>query len=244
MRSDLDYVRARNLLLASGLKYGVSLLAIVGNQTLTEDMPPILGFDPTNTNRNITLFTPANVQSVYMQKIIHYGTGTGQLVLKDAGAVTIGTLDPGATAECYYINGGWLCFIDQGGVSARNNAAKVIIPLYSALAGLVNAQAMAVAIPYNFTLSAVGFRTRTPSSTAAKLATLTAQVNGVSVTGGVISLTTANTNTSGAANAGTAISASNAGTAGQTVGLVASAVTAFVEGDGYAEFTVVQSTAP
>lgn len=243
MRTDLDQVRARNLLLASGLKFGVSILAITANVVLTEDMPTILGFDPTNTNRNVTLFTPANTQGVYMQKIIHYGTGTGQLVLKDAGAVTIGTLDPGATGECYYINGGWLCFIDQGSVSVQNNSFKTIIPVHMELPGLIATAIPAIAIPFNFTLTAVSFRSKNPPTTAAKAVTATPAINGVACTGGVISLTSANLTPGNTNLPGTAITALNTGTAGQVVSFALSAVTAFVEGNGQFELSVTQSKA-
>lgn len=244
MRSDIDYARARNLLLSSGLKYGVSQLVITANQTLVEDMPTILGFDPTNTNRNITLFTPANAQSVYFQKIIHYGTGTGQLVIKDAGAVTIGTLDPGASADCYYINSSWLCFIDPGAVAAQNNASKLIIPIHMQMAELITTAIPAVAIPFNFTLTAVSFRSKNPPTTAAKAVTATAAINGVACTGGVISLTSAALTPGNTNLAGTTLTAGNTGTAGQVVSFALSAVTAFLEGSGQFELSVTRSAAP
>lgn len=244
MRNDLDYVRARNLLLSSGLKYGVSLLTITAAQTLTEDMPTILGFDPTNTNRNITLFTPANTANIYMQKIIHFGTGTGQLVIKDAGAVTIATLDPGATCECYYINGGWLAYIDQGAVAARNNGFKTIIPIHMEMLELITTAIPAVAIPFAFTLTAVSFRSKNPPTAGSKAVTATAAIGGTPCTGGVISLASA-TLTPGNTNlAGTTITALNTGTAGQVVSFALSAVTAFTEGSGQFELSVTQSAAP
>src|SRR4051812_8193944 len=118
----------------------------------------------------------------------------------------------------------------------------VIIPL--TLVSLVNAQVRKLLVPYAFVLSAVGFRVGSPATTAAKLATLTAQINGTAVTGGVVSLTSANCTPAGAAVAGTAITANNSTTtAGQTVEVAVSGVTAFVEGDGYVEFTVLPTSA-
>jgi hypothetical protein len=97
---------------------------------------------------------------------------------------------------------------------------------------------IAAAVPFDFTLNSVLVRDRVAVTTAAKAATLTAQVNGVSCTGGVISMTSAGQTPSGATQTGTAITALNTGTAGQTVGVLASAVTTFVEGDGYLEFNL------
>jgi hypothetical protein len=55
----------------------------------------------------------------------------------------------------------------------------------------------------------------------------------------VVSLTSANCTPTGTLVAGTAITANNGTTtAGQTVEVAVSAVTAFVEGDGYVEFTI------
>jgi hypothetical protein len=82
------------------------------------------------------------------------------------------------------------------------------------------------------------FRTAKPASTASKLATLTVEIGGTAVTGGVMNLTSANQNTIGGSVAASAITALNVGAAGSTLGVTASAVTAFVEGDGWVEFTV------
>ncbi len=98
-----------------------------------------------------------------------------------------------------------------------------------------------VAVPFAFTVTAVSFRTAKAATTAAKAATLTAGINGTPVTGGVVGLTSANQNTIGGTVAGSAITAANTGTAGQTLEVTASAITAFVEGDGYVEFTVTNN---
>ena len=121
------------------------------------------------------------------------------------------------------------------------NLAKSVIVLPVQLVDLANAADFRVGVPFAFTLSSFLFRTGKPASTASKLATLTADVNAAAVTGGVAALTTANQNAAGGTVAASAITAGNTGTAGQTVGVTASAVTAFVEGDGYIEFTVVNN---
>lgn len=118
----------------------------------------------------------------------------------------------------------------------------VIIPL--TLASLVNAQVRKLLVPYGFVVSAAQFRVGSPATTAAKLATLTVQVNGVAVTGGVIALTSANCTPAGAAVAGTAITALNGTTVpNSTVEVAVSGVTAFVEGDGYVELTLLPTSA-
>jgi len=115
--------------------------------------------------------------------------------------------------------------------------STLIIPV--SLVGITaNSLQAAIAVPFAFTLNSVQFRVSKIASTSSKLATLTAQVNGSSVTGGAVALTTSNCGTYGATVAGSAITGGNTGTAGQTIGFVSSSVTAFSEGDGFMEFNV------
>ncbi len=125
---------------------------------------------------------------------------------------------------------------DLNAAFATAGLNTVIMPV-AALAGLVNAQVRKIAISGSFKVTGVGFRVGTPATTAAKLATLTTQINGVALTGGVIALTSANCTPSGALVAGSAITAKNLG-ANTTLEIAVSAVTAFVEGDGWVEFTL------
>lgn len=120
------------------------------------------------------------------------------------------------------------------------NLAKQTVQIPVQLADLATGT-LKLALPFAFTVTAAGFRVAKPATTAAKLATATLQVNGVAATGGVIALTSANCTPMGAAVAGSAVTALNTGTAGQTVEFALSAVTAFVEGDGYFEVTVVNN---
>lgn len=123
----------------------------------------------------------------------------------------------------------------QGGVGGPQT---IVMPL-GAFTGLANSQTRKVAIPTGFVVTAVGVRVGTPVTTGAKAATLTTQINGVACTGGVVSMTSANMTPTGALVAGTAITALNGTTtAGQTLEVAVSSVTAFVEGDGYVEFTI------
>lgn len=119
----------------------------------------------------------------------------------------------------------------------------VIIPI-SSLAGLINAQVRKVALPFNFVVQSALCRADNPPTTAAKLATLTLQINGVAMTGGVMALTTANMTPAGTAVAATAITGANGSTAvGQTLEIAVSGVTAFVEGDAHVEVTVLPTSA-
>lgn len=241
MRSNLDDNIITNPRVLRGLQFGTTLLAISADQTLVAGMPTVLGFDPGNTTRVITLeAVPAS--DGFRREIVHYGAGTGNLTIKNPAGTTIGTLYPGWFGIVSVINGAWAIAAVPSGLAPAQGNVKETISLYTKLADLVNTNVLAVAVPYNFTLVSVGFRVRTPATTAAKLATLTAQVNGVAVTGGVISLTSANATPTNTLVAGTAITAGNTGTATQTVGAAISAVTAFVEGDGYLEMVLNNTT--
>ena len=121
------------------------------------------------------------------------------------------------------------------------NAFKQTIRLGFALADLTTSTTRKVAVPFAFTLNSVGIRTGTAATTSSKAATLTAQISGVACTGGVISATSANQNTTGVLTAGTTITAGNTGTAGQTLEVAVSSVTAFVEGTAEVEFNVTNN---
>lgn len=86
---------------------------------------------------------------------------------------------------------------------------------------------------YAFKILKVDFAVEKAVTTAAKLATLTPNISGVAVTGGVLSLTSANCTPASAVVAGSTVTAANTGTAIQTFSIVASAVTTFVEGSGW-----------
>lgn len=97
-----------------------------------------------------------------------------------------------------------------------------------------------VGMPTAFIVLSALFRTGKAATTASKLATLTVGISGTPVTGGVMALTSANQNAIGGSVAASAITALNIGAPGNTLEVTASAVTAFVEGDGYVEFTVAE----
>lgn len=242
-RVRLDENLIRKPVFETGNYYKVETLAISANLTLAEGGPGIVALDPASSNRNVVLYTPAVTSLAQDLEIINISSGTGVLTVQLADAATsIGTLAPGQRGWLYWNPklAAWQMYTGTA-LGSQTAAAQMTLQQYTTLAALANSQVIAMAVPFAFKLNSVGFRTRVVASTAAKAATLTAQVNGVSVTGGVVSLTTANQNTSGGLTAGTSITAGNVGTAGQTVGVVVSGVTAFVEGDGYVEYNVTNT---
>ena len=129
---------------------------------------------------------------------------------------------------------------DVPSVLATASAVTIILPL-SDLSALANSQVYKIAVPFAFTVTAALLRVGNPATTAGGAATLTPRIAGTAITGGVISAT--GTYAAGATQAGTAITGLNVGTAGQTLEIAVSAVTAFTEGTGWVEFTVTNEDA-
>lgn len=132
---------------------------------------------------------------------------------------------------------------NSGGTKSDTIAATVarapwVIGPFS-MALLVNSQVWKVVIPYAFTVVSANFRCDIAITTGAKAATLTTQINGGATTGGVMSV--AGTYATGATQAGSAISGSNTGTAGQTLEIAVSGVTTFSEGYGHVEFSLINT---
>lgn len=117
------------------------------------------------------------------------------------------------------------------GTLAANSAIGVMaIPLV--LARIANGDLLTNWTPgFKGTLLGVAAFVADPATTADKLATLNLEIDAVNVTGGVLSLTSANMTPLGAVVAATAITAANVFTAVQTISIEASGVTAFVEGE-------------
>src|SRR6267142_5821614 len=107
------------------------------------------------------------------------------------------------------------------------------------MALLVNSQIWEIALPFNFLVTSAIFRCDIAITTGAKAATFTTRINAVNTTGGVI--TVAGVYATGATQAGTAISGTNVGTAGQTLESIVSGVTTFIEGYGHLEMTITNT---
>lgn len=240
-RMNLENGRMRAMVLESAKLYTVEMLGIAANVVLIAGLPYVLAFDPASTGRNVTMYTPSVASLAHEHEIFNYSSGTGVLTILSPAAATIGTVAPGQSALVRFFNGVWSVFTRTSSIASQTNAAKTTFSLYSTLAGLVNTQVMAVKMPFAGILNLIGFRTRTPATTAAKLATLTAQINATPVTGGVLALTSANMTPTNTRVDSSAITALGAFTAGQTIGALISGVTAFIEGDGYLEFDVTNT---
>jgi len=108
-----------------------------------------------------------------------------------------------------------------------------ILPIFLNLADIAAGDLLTNYVPgFNFKIEKVDFRVIKPATTAAKLATLNLEINTTDLTGGVIALTSANATPAGVAVAGTAVTANNVGGPTDSFSVEASAVTAFVEGNG------------
>lgn len=158
---------------------------------------------------------------------------TGALVMPGAGDLTFPFDLDGLTA-----------FTDNSGGAASDTIAstvakftQIIGPFSMAL--LVNGQLFKVPIQSGFIVNSATFRDEIAITTGAKAATLTTQISGAACTGGVI--TVAGTYATGVTQAGTPISGSNVGTAGQTLEIAVSGVTTFTEGWGHVELSVTNT---
>lgn len=232
MRNNHEDGYFRNSVFITPPKGFVGVQTITGNVVLTDNSPPMLVFDATATDRNITL--PAalggNLSRSYF---IRNASATANLTIKDpTGAVTINVIPPGGAMNVSSFGTSWY------GYAASNGTLKQTLIMPLTLPGMVNSAVHKLKVPFAFRLDAVGWRTATVAAAASKAATLTAGITGVTCTGGVISLTTANNTASGVRTAGTAITALNVGAAGGTIEMTVSAVTAFTEGDGWVEADV------
>jgi hypothetical protein len=112
---------------------------------------------------------------------------------------------------------------------------------------LITLSAVATGTIYTYTpgfagtIVAASFVTKTPVTTAAKAATLTWSIAATPTTGGAIAVTSAAATPAYKEIQGTQVTAANVFTAAQVLTLVASAVTTFVEGDGYVRTLIVKS---
>lgn len=205
-------------------RWGLIQLAVTGVTAVTDVGKPVYASDD-NT------FTLTATSNSYIGRIVRWISSTNCVVDFDANRGGLSketslTDSSGGTANA------------ATGVSANAQKMTVLLPLGS-LALLVNGQTFKVPLPFGYTVTAATARVDVAVTTGAKAATLTTQINGTPTTGGVISL--AGTYATGGTQAGTAITALNTGTAAQTLEIAVSGVTAFTEGTGHVEFTVVNT---
>jgi len=108
----------------------------------------------------------------------------------------------------------------------------VVIPII--LSKVANGDILTAYTPgFHGRIKALDFAVSDPATTAAKAATLNAEIGTTNLTGGTVALTSANCTPLGAIVAGAAITAGAAFDRDDTISIEASGVTAFVEGQGY-----------
>lgn len=183
------------------------------------------------------------VETKGISQVVYGGTvNRSDLLTNDAnGAVVTATLSTDAIIGIALVAGvaGDLGTILVGAQINSQSVAYQTISIPLQLAQITAAGTVFSFVP-NFAGTIVGiqFAVTTPTTTASKLATLSAKVGSTAITGGNVALTTATTNALGDNVAGTSISANGAFTAAQSISIVASAVTAFSEGAGVLLLTV------
>lgn len=118
----------------------------------------------------------------------------------------------------------------QQAMETTRSVISCPIPAYSAVA---NAGVLMRLTPgFKGRILGMHVQATTAVTTGSKLATLTPNIAASPVTGGVVSMTSAGQNAIGAVQNGTTVTAANTFTAVQEITVVASSVTAFIEGAG------------
>lgn len=126
---------------------------------------------------------------------------------------------------------GEIALVSRTGVG--NTVSYSVVQLPIVLSKLANGDILTTWTPgFAGTIHKVSFAVTDPATTAAKAAALNLEIGTTNVTGGVVSLTSANCTPLGAVVDGTAITAANTFGASDTLSVEASGVTAFVEGAG------------
>lgn len=123
------------------------------------------------------------------------------------------------------------------GVQASAFAAGIgcrTLAFYVNLADIASGDVLTNYVPgYAFKILKADFQVSKAATTAAKAATLNLEIGTTNLTGGAIALTSANCTPAGVQVAGSAVTANNTGTSTDSFSIEASAVTAFVEGNGW-----------
>lgn len=154
---------------------------------------------------------------------------SGKFVVAGGGDAIWGTAIQGGTSTTLAT----IALATRGSVSGTSRAGGSIVSIPINLATVANGDVVTNFTPgFVGSIAAVQFVVTTAVTTAAKAATLNVEINTTNVTGGVVSLTSANCTPLGATVAGTAVTANNTFDANDTISIEASSVTAFVEGAG------------
>ena len=156
----------------------------------------------------------------------------GKAIVASAGSPVLGV----AMCSGADTNIGAVLLTSKVSAGANN---KTILSIPIKLSKVADGDVVTDIIPgFAGTISKVQFLVTDPVTTATKLTTLGLEIGAVAVTGGAVALTSANCTLLGKAIAGTAITATNVFTNAQKISVVASATTAFIEGEGVLMITL------
>lgn len=126
-----------------------------------------------------------------------------------------------------------------GYISGGAGVGKVEKVFYIPLADLATGDMITAFVPgYNGRIIGIDAYVEKAATTGSKAATLTPKIGSTNVTGGALALTSANCTPAGVKIAGTAITALNSFLATDTIGIVASSVTTFIEGAIWVSLTL------
>lgn len=151
----------------------------------------------------------------------------GKAVAATAGDVVHGVALTTAGADAEFLA------VLLGSTSLAATQAPFVISIPITLANLATGDVVTNWTPgFAGTITAISFVVTTAVTTGSKAATLNMEIGTTNLTGGVVSLTSANCTPLGAVIAGTAVTAANDFSSTDTLSVEASSVTAFVEGAG------------
>lgn len=190
--------------------------------TITVNYPS--GFKQTSFTNGMSVPNRSYMMVNRNDKIFEDVTGVAQITLTFGSSNVTVTNKTGATIVAGTVLSFW--FEQRTG----SDADLIAIPL--PLVSISAADLIVVAPGLDGFIENLEFLVTTAATTAAKLATLSAKINSVAVTGGAVALTSANCTPIGARIPGTQITAANRITKNDVLTITGSAVTAFVEGSG------------
>lgn len=196
---------------------GQQAIGILQNKPGADQAAEVMGFGLSKAIYGNTVTAGQALMSDASGKLVPQ-TGTNAVV---AVAITSGVLDDIATV-----------FVAVGPGSGIASAYSVMsLPVN--LASVANGDVLTTYTPgFAGQIVKASFAVTVPATTAAKTTTLTPKINATSTTGGVLVLTSANCTPLGKVTDATAITAANAFVSTDTISVVASSTTAFVEGAG------------
>ena len=190
-----------------------------------------------NTNQTVTVKVAAQTGVVVSvgEKTFAYNNGTDVVSALTAGTTYTQTY---ATADRTHANATTAAMTDSTtGTAGTTFTAGVgretwFFPIDLASITAAGDVLTSRTVGYRFKILAVDFFVTKPVTTAAKAAVLNIEIGTTDLTGGAVSLTSANCTPLGVQVAGSAVTAANVGTSSDLISIEAASVTAFAEGQG------------